>query len=1342
MKFTKKAGVVIAGAALLGTSLAALPLDVKNASALPDFNQVNPWETATSSNSFTISGLKEISEKTIGEKLEELKEAPTFAGAPAGSVVKAVLTDPYNDEVTLTQTDKGVVAEANLPTLNKRGTYTLYYVLLESSDEKAAELAKSEVLQVKVSGSSYEFNFPSNQYYTKKADNSRINAFIPAKTSANYSFSLPIPNVINSKNGAFINDGDIKITVAGTDGKTLVEYTLGGEPVYSSEATNHIAVTPVEVSFENSEAYDAAGTTKKSYKTLELKTKDIGVYKITYSYVGNLADGKDNTSEIKAVYDVQAVATADLDMNNEKVRKLSATFEGTGIDTSAVIGEEFTVPAPKVTNKVDTSEVIDFRTKMEVVYVRNGVEEGIYGEGQNKRTDISSTFKFTPQAGKTGLYRIYYTVYDVYGNKTIEYCQPLTNVADTKRPNIYVVENYTVSGEGTEKTTSLDGKDEQTKVKNGYYNADYKIPTVVDKNEFSINYYGAKDKDNSDNKGKTVNYSAAIVVPAVYATDNAVNYGGITLKRRIILSSGTFSANGLSTIEVDKEWVKQHPGETYPGENEAVVIYLEYEGEYTVEYSAYDGARYSYAQYTVTVGDNSDERTPNIEDLKVGYTYEKNSEIKFARPTADDDVDRRVKVDTYYYFADDGETPKFKDSANGDAETALTTGTYKYADIVKELTATEGNATGVAYLKPTGNSINAYRGTSEDLKNYYISTAEHTGTLYIVTVSTDYSNRFNSGKFETVDAMAKADGKASVVVTAVAPAATITDQGAVNFDGINQTITERKYTAAGVDPSNSENKIGYYDFAKSYITNVHQHNEVLLPYLEFSDYADETFNVSISVAYLDKETGKLQAPNYTTTNEVVVTNTTTIVGGDNTRNITIIGGSFIPTKVGYYVVTYTARDAAGNLTSKTFQMVAKDTDKPSVIAQGYKSEMEIGESQTFYQAVITDNGERVNNPTNVVMSMVDYGDGAANGVNPSKSGFDAKNKTFTPTVIGEYHFKFTYTDAAGNVGESDIIKIKVQDTTKPTISLINNSNAVSFLGVGETTKYPNLEKENAGDSSSEYKPIVIPNFTAEDNSGKQYITYSISVKKDGVEIFTTNADKAGTSAPISFTPGKTKRGTTVNANGIYEITYSAKDRYNPAETQTYKLAVGDVEPPKIEFTGSDEVNKQNQPTGEFKLNKDGKYTLTIDTRYIKATDESNEFANANAKDPSASTPDYSFGQVTVYLSLSGYGEVKGEDNGNGVYTFVLDTAGSYTLRYSVTDRADNYTSAPYTFTVVENDGGSTTATIVWAVVLSVLALCGLGVAIYFLLRDKKSKKPRTVKNKKDKDDNDEGKLVV
>ena len=173
MKFTKKAGVIIAGAALLGTNLVALPLEVKSASALDtNYSQTNPWTTATSSNSFTITGLTEIGEKTVGSQLTELKTNDVkFLDAEGNALsddytVKAVLTDPYNGVVKLKDNmyDAEVDGEVS-PTLDKRGTYTLYYVLYDKDGK--TELAKTETLQIKVSGSSYQFDFTTKQFYTK-----------------------------------------------------------------------------------------------------------------------------------------------------------------------------------------------------------------------------------------------------------------------------------------------------------------------------------------------------------------------------------------------------------------------------------------------------------------------------------------------------------------------------------------------------------------------------------------------------------------------------------------------------------------------------------------------------------------------------------------------------------------------------------------------------------------------------------------------------------------------------------------------------------------------------------------------------------------------------------------------------------------------------------------------------------------------------------------------------------------------------------------------------------------------------------------------------------------------
>ena len=1263
MKFTKKVGVIIAGAALLTTSLVGLPVSAINYVHAQDisirtYDAENPW-TVTEKQGYKITGLNGYNnEYKVGQTLT-LGDDPTFVdvqGANLTGTIKHVLTSPSN--INITNEDNSKTYK-----LSERGTYVLYYVVVDANDK---EIARSESVEIVVTGSNYEFEFPANQFFDvgEGEASKRLWAFLPNETSAKqkFAFTLPVPNVLLSKNKDEVKEGTLEIKVTSPSGKNVLTYASGNTYTTDDEYNDKV------------EAYDYNGG--KVFK-VNTREDEIGIYKVTYKF----NDGTEENNEIEQTYDIQNRKSTEFTPDDEDDRVLSATLEGTGVPTKASIGSEVKIPTPKVTNTKNTSETVDFRTEMSVCFVdpNTGVEYQVE-EGKTSeqgRTDISDDFTFIPT--RKGGYRVYYKVFDAYGNETRRSAHLIANVSDSEAPEVKFVEDYKVESDGTVTDETV------AKIKDGAH----LLPERVNEGTYTAKYYNGGE-DSKEYKGK-------IVLPAVYAIDNAASYKDITLKRTVKIKSGSFD-NGLTMFTVADEWKKQNRNDDksekeYPGENSAVEILLEKAGEYTIEYSANDGSRTAYASYTVTVkGSEEDDELPNFDPLKVPYSYKPGAEIKFSKPTAVDNIDTRVLVETRYFFAKDAGV--YKNEA-----------TEMTDDFLEEFRKLR---------EPSNRSIDFGTKDKDDTANYYIDTNEATDNLYIVTIATDYYNRSVVGKTEGDTRTPKIN----VMVTVIKPDASVNDKDAVVAGEFTSTV-----------PS-SPDKIGYYNTSTQNFENVHQHYEVQLPSLKFTDKEDDNFDITVYVSEMTDEglVGRTEI-----SSSIKNGKGSDFVDGNYVR--TVNGGKFVPAKAAKYLVTYVAVDAGGHVTSVSIPMIAKDTEKPSIIPQGYKETMELGESQEFYQAVITDNGERVYNPQDVVMFMVDYGDDRPEGVNPTNAGFNARAKTFTPKAIGEYHFKFSYKDAAGNVGESDLIKITVQDTIKPTIyfrNLTSNNKGVNINTNTNTYSYPDLEAVD--NSKSEYKPIYVSNFYAEDNDkdSKQFISYSFSVKKDGTQIWTEGEVSKG--GDLSFTPGRAKSDYGVSANGTYEVTYTATDRNNNVQSLTFSIKVGDVEKPTIHFTGTDAQNKANKPSGEYELNNKGVFELKIDSSKIIAKDDSDKFASSNAND------DGSFKAITVYLS-GPQGEVKNSGEVvNGVYTFKIDKTGDYTLRYSVTDEAGNYTSETYSFKVKEREGKTSVGTIFWSVALSILALCGLGVAIFFLLRDKNNKKGK--KEKKDKNKQDDDKIVV
>ncbi|MEJ7225985.1 putative Ig domain-containing protein, partial [Staphylococcus caprae] len=131
-----------------------------------------------------------------------------------------------------------------------------------------------------------------------------------------------------------------------------------------------------------------------------------------------------------------------------------------------------------------------------------------------------------------------------------------------------------------------------------------------------------------------------------------------------------------------------------------------------------------------------------------------------------------------------------------------------------------------------------------------------------------------------------------------------------------------------------------------------------------------------------------------------------------------------PTKVGSYPITVTTTDASGNETTTNFTIKVVDTTLP-VVTSITNQTKEVNTSIDSIKIEATDNsGQAV---TNKVSGL------------PEGVSFDSETNTIsgTPTKVGSYPIVVTTTDAEGNATTTNFT-IKVVDTTKPTITAINN----------------------------------------------------------------------------------------------------------------------------------------------------------------------------------------------------------------------------------------------------------------------------------------------------------------
>lgn len=193
-----------------------------------------------------------------------------------------------------------------------------------------------------------------------------------------------------------------------------------------------------------------------------------------------------------------------------------------------------------------------------------------------------------------------------------------------------------------------------------------------------------------------------------------------------------------------------------------------------------------------------------------------------------------------------------------------------------------------------------------------------------------------------------------------------------------------------------------------------------------------------------------------------------------------------------------------------------------------------------------------------------------------------------------------------------------------------------------------------------------------DNAKKADIKVEVT-HSSGVEMKVTENDD-GT---YSFTP---------NAHGSYTVEYTAVVG-GTSETSTYTVKVGDITPP--EFTVSDH-SKTAKIGDKFEFNA------------ISTTEGSVTVLKTLSKDGST---------LLTIRSLSGKGE----------YTF--ETAGTYEVKYEVTDKNGNTSTRNFTIVVTEDSGSVITPIMIFtiAIVVIVVALIA-GIVIYLIVGRKKASK--------------------
>lgn len=425
--------------------------------------------------------------------------------------------------------------------------------------------------------------------------------------------------------------------------------------------------------------------------------------------------------------------------------------------------------------------------------------------------------------------------------------------------------------------------------------------------------------------------------------------------------------------------------------------------------------------------------------------------------------------------------------------------------------------------------------------------------------------------------------------------------------------------------------------------------------------------------------------------EVSVRGISTEVNDENTK-ISVSGAEFTSTRYGQYIVAITATDVAGNSTVVSYALTVKQTIAPVINSTSSLPEnVVVGQKVVIPNGVALDNGERIElQDANSISFDSENLDGYTN---PEYS-FVRATKTFIPKQAGTYKFVYVYSNSNFTV-KSDIIEIQVSEDT-------SNEGKVKF---DETEWYDtaNLVAVIENDvETGEYELVAIP-YLDVDAKVKSY-----SVKVQGPDSQDIAVKLSSDISDETLVVNQERFDAIYGAfeptakDGEYTVTYTVETEAGTTSI-TKTLRVGDLKEPTIEIENLD----TNLPTNA-KLGSE----LSIKAEDIKLSDEVSDEDD-----------------ITLVVTIKETdGTSKTLTKSDGYYTYTFETAGSYVLKYTATDKAGNSTEKQTTIVVDAESAKETDTAVVWGAVLIVLcvAVCG-SVVVFFIVNNRK--KPTDDKNK-------------
>lgn len=352
--------------------------------------------------------------------------------------------------------------------------------------------------------------------------------------------------------------------------------------------------------------------------------------------------------------------------------------------------------------------------------------------------------------------------------------------------------------------------------------------------------------------------------------------------------------------------------------------------------------------------------------------------------------------------------------------------------------------------------------------------------------------------------------------------------------------------------------------------------------------------------------------------------------------------------LGAYTLTYTAADNSGNQATVTRTVNVVDTTAPAITLVGDSQvNIEVGSTYTDAGATATDNYDGDISSQIVVVNNVDV------------------------NTLGSYTVTYSVSDSSSNAATVATRTVNVVDQTAPTITILGDNpvtieagSTYTDAGATATDNYNNDVTSSITVSSTVDSTITgsyTVTYTVSDASGNQATAVRTVIVEDStpptialigsnpvtVEAGSTYTD-AGATATDAYDGDLTSSITTTsnvdtNAVGTYTVTYTISDSSANSATASRTVNVVDTTAPVITITGANPVD--------------------VDL-------------GATYSDAGATATDVHDGDLTSSITVS-----------SNVDT---NTAGTYTVTYTVSDAAGNQATETRTVNVIDNSNNPTT----------------------------------------------------